>query len=258
MQTTAPTAHTNPTTTDTSAATPVSASAAPTVAEVVGTTPGPSGGGVAPATGRSWPLWGGAAGALGVVATLLSDTRPPESDLPIGKEDVFALSPTGFHVGIVAGLAATFCLLVTAAAWRRWANERAPGNLAAGMVPPALTASAGAMIVAYGMKGSLAVYLPGGMDEGSYTSEGLYSVFLFLDFAPYLAWWGVTFAAMAMAWLALRDRLLPRWLGVVSIPFVLAPLAFVVGTGLPGFTAIDSIWLAVASAGLAVSLRRRP
>lgn len=210
----------------------------------------------ATAAGR-WPLWGAAAGALGMVGTLFSDTRPPETSSPITAEDVFALGPGGFHAGIIAGLAATFCLLVTAAAWRRWAADVAPRNLAAGAVSLALTASAGAMILAYGMKGSLAVYLPGGMDEGTYPAEGLFSVFLFLDFAPYVAWWGVCFASIALGWLSLKERLLPRWVGVVSIPFVLAPVAFMAATGLPGFPGVvDGLWLTVVSVGIAVGLRR--
>jgi len=206
----------------------------------------------------SWPLWGAAAGVLGIVGTLIADVRPPEGNGPIDAADVFALSPTGFHIGIAAGLTATFCLLVTAAAWRRWAAERAPGSLAASMVPLALTASAGAMILAYGMKGSLAVYLPGGLDEGAYTAEGLHSVFMFLDFAPYIAWWGVCFAAVAMMWMSLRERLLPRWIGLVSILFVLAPVGFMAATGLPGFPGVvDALWLTIVSVGTTVSVRRQ-
>lgn len=208
-------------------------------------------------SGTNWPLWGAAAGVLGMVGTLFTDTRPPETSSAITKDEVFALDPAGFHAGIIAGLAATFCLLVTAAAWRRWATEKAPGNLAAGVVSSALTASAGAMILAYGMKGSLAVYLPGGMDQGTYSADGLFSVFLFLDFAPYIAWWGVCFASLAFVWLSLRERLLPRWIGVVSIPFLLAPIVFMAATGLPGFPGVvDGLWLTVVSIGLSVGLRR--
>lgn len=121
----------------------------------------------------------------------------------------------------------------------------------------AMTASAGAMIIGYGMKGSLAVYMPGGMDEGLYSIEGLFSVYLFLDFAPWLCWWGVTFAALGMLWLSLRERAIGRWVAYVTIPFVLLPLAMMIGTGLPGLTAIDSLWLAIVSTGLAVGARRQ-
>lgn len=251
---TAPTTTTPPATTSPATTSPTPADpwpAAPTTSPSTGTEP------VYPSLGGPWAWWGVAAGALGMVATMFTDTRPPEDATPIGHEDVFRLDATPFHLGIAAGLAATFCVLVTASAWRRWARRHAPDSLAAGLVPQALTASAGAMLLAYGLKGSLAVYLPGGMDEGSYTSEGLFSIFLFLDFAPYIAWWGVCFAAVALGWLALRERLLPRWLGWLSVPFTLAPIAFMATTGLPGFPGVvDPLWLTLASAGLLLGDRR--
>lgn len=216
-------------------------------------------GGAARSTGRRWPLWGAAAGVLGVVATLVTDSRPPEDLSPLGPASLSEVERGMFHVGIVAGLAATLCVLVVAAGWRRWGAAHAPDSLAARVVPMALTASAGAMILGYGMKGSLAVYLDGGMDHGAYTESALFSVFVFLDFAPYVAWWGVCFAAMATIWLSLRERALPRWFGVVSIPFVVAPVAFMAATGLPGFPGVvDPAWLALTSLGLAASLHRHP
>ena len=84
------------------------------------------------------------------------------------------------------------------------------------------------------------------------TDAGLYSVFMFLDFAPYIAWWGAAFAAVVMVWLAFRDRLLPRWIGAVSALFALAPIAFVVATGLPGFPGVvDQLWLVSVAIGVA-------
>ena len=116
----------------------------------------------------------------------------------------------------------------------------------------ALFATAASMILGYGFKGSLAVYLPGGIDEGSYPKEGLNAVWMFLDFAPYICWWGATVAAASAVWLAFRERLLPRWLGAVSIVFVVAPLAMMVGTGLPGFPGVVSpMWLLILSLGTA-------
>jgi hypothetical protein len=43
---------------------------------------------------------------------------------------------------------------------------------------------------------------------------------------------------------------LPRWLGVVSVVFAV-PFAFIGLTGLPGFTAISTIYLVILSAGTA-------
>jgi len=118
-----------------------------------------------PANGWIWPLFGAAV--------------------------IDALDRTGFHIGIVSGLAAVFCLLIFTAGWRKWAATSAPESLAGEMISLAFVASTGAMLLGYGFKGSLAVYLPGGFDEGSYPNENLLSVFMFNDFAPYIAWYGV-------------------------------------------------------------------
>lgn len=205
-----------------------------------------------------WALWGAAAGALGLVATVITDPQGAVSSKEgLTAEAVDHVSRTGYHVGVVAGLVAMGCLLVAAAGWRRWAAERAPHDLAARVVSMAMVASAGAMMIGYGLKGSMAVYLPGGIDEGNFSKEGLFSLYMFLDLGSWMVWWGVTVAAVAMIWLSLHGRLLPRWVGFVSLPFVLAPLAFLFGTGLPGFTAVDSLWLVVVSLGTAIGERRR-
>lgn len=235
--------------------------ATPTVSDIA---PSPGAAGTAAvarpaARGGRWALWGAGAGVLGVLASMITDTQGAlyEDGVTLDHRAIGEVERWGYHAGVVAGLAATFCLLVAAAGWRRWAAERAPGDLAAGLVPLALTASAGAMILGYGMKGSLAVYLPGGMDEGSFTNEGLFSVWMFLDFAPYVVWWGVCFAAAALGWLSLRSKLLPRWVGALAVPFVLAPVGFMVATGLPGFPGVvDSTFLTVVSIGLAVRFSR--
>lgn len=207
--------------------------------------------------GWLWPLWGVAAGAFGIVGHLLTDSNPTgdTKNLPVA-EVVAALDRGKMHVGIVAGLIAVFSLLVFAAGWRRWATDVAGSSLAASVISMAMTASAGAMLLGYGFKGALAVYLPGGMDEGFHTVEGLYSLFMFLDFGPYIAWWGVAMAAGASAWVALAERRLPVWTGVVSALFALIPVGFVVATGLPGFPGvIDPLWLIVTGIGLALTLR---
>ncbi|MGD9891985.1 MAG: hypothetical protein AB7U18_11925 [Dehalococcoidia bacterium] len=78
-------------------------------------------------------------------------------------------------------------------------------------------------------------------------------MFMFLDFAPYIAWWGAAFAAIGIAWLSLRERSLPIWIGVVSALFALIPIAFMSITGLPGFPGVvDPLWLLIVSAGMAL------
>jgi hypothetical protein len=210
-------------------------------------------------SGRAlWALWGVAAGALGIVATLLTDpSRGLDEDVVRGGAALIdRLDRTTYHLGVVAGFFTVLCLLFAAAGWRRWAARVAPESLPARVVSLALTASAGAMMLGYGFKGSLAVYLNGGIDAGAHAREGLYGVYMFLDFGPYVAWWGAAIAATAMAWLSLRDRLLPRWIGVVSALFALVPVAVLVATGLPGFPGVvDQAWLLIVSLGIVL---RRP
>ena len=79
---------------------------------------------------------------------------------------------------------------------------------------------------------------------------------MFLDFGPYIAWWGGAMAAAAMAWVSLRDGLLPRWIGAVSALFALVPIGVLVATGLPGFPGVvDPLWLVIVSLGVAFSRR---
>ncbi len=176
-----------------------------------------------------------------------------------GADVITVLDRTGYHIGVVAGLFAVFCLLVFASGWRRWAALAAPTSLTAGIVPLAVTASAGAMILGYGLKGMLAIYLPEGINQGEYCPEGLYTLFMFDDLAPFIAWYGAAMAAAAVTWLSLRERQLPIWIGVVSLLLTLAPIAMLVITGLPGFPGVvQPLWLIIVSIGLIPALRRAP
>ncbi len=205
-----------------------------------------------------WPLWGVAAGVLGAVGHLFSMQDLSEEEYRGGAAVIDALERGPYHVGIVSGLAGVFCLLVFAAGWRRWAAAFAPSSLASGTLHLALTASAGAMMLAYGFKGALAIYLPDGMDEGTYANESLLTFFMFDDFSAFISWWGVAMACGAIAWLALRERRLPVWIGGVAALFAIVPVGFVTATGLPGFPGvIDPFGLVIISAGLAFTFRRQ-
>jgi hypothetical protein len=206
------------------------------------------------ATGRRnlWALWGVPAAILGFASSFITASYDG-LDTTTGPQIIEQLDRSNYHLGIVLGIGAALCLLITAAGWQRWAAQQTGDSLAARLVPLAFTASAGAMMLGYGFMGSLAVYLPGGMDEEYHAAEGLYSVFMFLDFAPFIAWWGAAFAAIGIAWLSLRERTLPLWFGIVSALFALIPIGFMSITGLPGFPGvIDPLWLLILSAGMAI------
>lgn len=212
-----------------------------------------------PPRGRrhTWAFWGAAAGAAGFLGLMFdgSASLPEESYLK-GSALVAELERGQYHVGLLFGLVAVFSLLVAAAGWRRWAQHDAPDDLAAQMVPYGMVAAAGAMILGYGFKGSMAIYLQGGIDEGTMTDEGLYSVFMFLDFAPYVAWWGVTASALAITWMSLRHGRIPRWIGIVGGILTLVPLVIVALTALPGICLLSTVWLVIISVGMGLS--RRP
>ena len=93
------------------------------------------------------------------------------------------------------------------------------------------------------------------MDEGTLSNEALFVNFTLLDFGTLFGWWGALVGAVCVATLALRrGRLLPRWMGALSILLVLPAVAFAVGTGLPGFPGLTRpIWLAVTSIGMVFS-----
>jgi hypothetical protein len=128
-----------------------------------------------------------------------------------------------------------------------------PASTAARVVSGGLTAAAGALALGYGWKGALAVYLPGGMDASrGFDQEGLYVLYVLNDFGSFIGWLGVTIAAGAVAWMALRERTVSRWIGFVSLVPVLAVVTFTGLTGLPGFPGVvSSAWLVVAGLGLA-------
>lgn len=210
--------------------------------------------------GQRWPLWGVAAGVLGAVGHLIS--AAPTSVFEAQKAgiglEVLDLLDRGFlHVGAVAGFAAIACLLAFAAGWRHWSQERHAASPATTTIELALVASAGAMILGYGMMGALSVYLPNGINAAQMPPEALFVMWTFLDLGPFMAWWGVSVAAMAVCLVSLRSHRLPSWLGYLAFLGWLPPVAFVVATGLTGFAGVAGpVWLVIMSLGLALARPR--
>lgn len=207
----------------------------------------------------TWAWWGVGAGGLGLLANLGGDAQSAltEAQRAAGAGVVEHLSRGTYHLGVLAGLGAFACLVLTAAGWRRWAHDSGQRSLAVHAIASALTASAGALLLAYGLRGGLAEYLAGGINDRSFPPEGLFVLFMIDDTAPWLGWWGVLVAAGCVAWAALFLRLLPVWLGVLSALVLLPPVAVL---GLSGAAALAGViapaWLAVCS--LALALRRLP
>jgi hypothetical protein len=198
---------------------------------------------------RHWPLTGAIAGLLGVIATLVTDLRTKHT--PPTAAQVLQLDRGAAWTGVMAGYACIACLIVFSAQWRQFVENR-ENCVSARVVSLGITASAGALTLGYGWKGALAVYLPGGMDEAEFDQSALFIYYVLNDFGAYLGWLGVTVSAGAVAWMSLVQRLMVRWIGFFSTVVVLIVVAWVCGTGLPGFSGvIGPAWLLVICCSMA-------
>ena len=161
----------------------------------------------------------------------------------------------GYYVSFLLGLVAFASLFVASSGWKRWAEQRAPRDLAARTIGTALGATATINVIFTCLAGSMALYLPGGTDHGWLSDEAIFVNYTLLDFGQLLGWWGAVVAAVCVATLALRrNRVLPRWMGVVSVIMPLPALALAVGIGLPGLVGLTMpIWLVIISIGLVFS-----
>jgi hypothetical protein len=200
-----------------------------------------------------WPLYGAAAGLLGFAATMPLDGR--SSDMAEGVElshQLFVdLNPYVYRASMIVGYLAVVLLLVMAASWRRRVEPRVPGSTAAHLVPFGLVASAAGLTYGFGWKGALGNYIPGGLEDTFYDDQGLYVYFLLNDFGSFIGWLGVVAAAGAVAWMALRERTVSRWIGIVSLLPVLQSTAMV-AMGVPGTPGLlAGPWLVVLGIGLA-------
>ncbi|EFQ83569.1 hypothetical protein HMPREF0063_11232 [Aeromicrobium marinum DSM 15272] len=190
------------------------------------------------------------AGIGAVVATIVTDLHPVDGPDTYTAAVVDDVSSVTAQVSIIAGYVTVALLLVLAAAWRRHVEPRALTSTAARVVPLGLTAAAGALSLGYGWKGALGLY-NGGSEDGSFDRDGLYVLFVLNDFGSFIGYLGVSVAAGAVAWMALRERLISRWIGVVSIIVLLPVVVTVVAFGLPGFPGVVSgLWLLITFTGL--------
>lgn len=206
-----------------------------------------------------WPWFGVAAAAAGLASSMLTIS---DIDIDIVAEGAGVLDHLDrgrYHVAFIVGLVGVALLFVTATGWKRWAERHAPHDLAARTVGAALGATATINVIFVCLTGSMALYLPGGSDEGWLSRDAMFVNYTLLDFGQLLGWWGGMVAAGCVASLALRRlNVLPRWMGVVSVLLMLPAAAMAAGMGLPGFPGlVMPIWLIVVSVGLVAS-RKTP
>jgi hypothetical protein len=202
-----------------------------------------------------WALWGVAAGLLGVVTNVVLDDQSPrlKEAQPWDAAVVGQLDRSLYHLGVLTGFAAIACVVLFASGWRRWA-ERRTASLAGGGVATALTVSAGAMLVGYGLRGGLAEYLPGGSNDDNFSADALLSLFVLNDSLGWYAWWGVIVSAGLCGWLGLRERVLPVWVGAAGALAVVPPLLAAAFTGAVAVAGlVGPLWLVVLGLGLTLS-----
>lgn len=205
------------------------------------------------------PIFGIVAGVTGSASAIAGISKVTEEQAAQGLGVLDHLTRGTYHVSFVLGIVAFASLFVAATGWKRWAEQRAPRDLAARTIGTALGATATVNIVFTCLAGSMALYLPGGTDHGWLSKESIFVNYSLLDFGQLLGWWGAAVAAVCVATLGLRrNPLLPRWMGVVSVVLLLPPLGLAATTGLPGFVGLTMpIWLVVMSIGLVFSSRAK-
>jgi hypothetical protein len=117
--------------------------------------------------------------------------------------------------------------------------------------------SAAGLTYGYGWKGALGNYLPDSFEPTAFDDTGLYVYYVLNDFGAWIGWLGVIVVAGAIAVMGLRERSVPRWLGVVAVLPVLQTTLMVAGMGVPGVPALlGPIWLFVTGLGLYFSRSR--
>lgn len=207
-----------------------------------------------------WPLFGLVGAVTGFAALMVSMPSVSEEEAREGAAVLDQLDRGGYHLGFVLGLVSVGCLFVAAQGWKRWAEERAPRDLAARTFSQGLAAAATVNIIFTCLMGSMALYLPGGTDHGWLTDDAMFVNYTLLDFGTMLGWWGAAVSAVSLAVMAFRrNRLVPRWMGVVSVVLLAPALLMAAITALPGFVGLTMpIWLAVVSIGMVFSRTAHP
>lgn len=203
----------------------------------------------------AWPLLITACGVLGLAALLL-EGRPESQEGfqggPVTAEDVLLVDHLPYRLSGVLGYLLVLLLIVTAAVWRHRVERRFSGSVGATVVSFGVLATTGLVALAYGWRAALGDYLPGGPEEDTYDTEGLYNYFVMNDFSPYIAFVPLLGSAYGLAWMAFRERLVSRGLGAASGLFATALLGAVFVTGVPGLPALVLAGLAVAGVWLAL------
>lgn len=218
-----------------------------------------------PATTRrftAWPLLISASGALALVAAFL-EGRPdndPSFEYPLTAEDLLSIDPLPYRISGALGFVLALLLLVTAAVWRHRVERRFTGSVGASLVSFGVLATAALVTLAYGWRGAVGDYFPGGPEEDTYDLEGLYNYYILTDFSPYIAFIPLVASAYGLTWMAFRERLVSRGLGAAAGLLATGGLVFSFVTGVPGIPGAvvmgllpAGIWLAFGRSAITMA-----
>ncbi len=223
-----------------------------------------------PRVGRLWMLWGVLAGVFGFVATILLDVRPWTEDdyerggvLAATAADMVNLDPAMNKLGFLVGFAAVACLIVFHSLWRLHVERALPDSGAARVAGAGFLVAAAGLTLAYGWKGSLALYGHGGPEFGSFDDSGLLVFYTLTDFGAFIPWFGVIVSFAALAWMAWAEHSVSRLAGTLAAGAVLLVVAGYVVTGVPGLAgpvggltlALLTTWLLVGRRGITGEVR---
>lgn len=203
----------------------------------------------------AWPLWAAAAGVLGMVSTVVTDTRvdaDEDFDFPVTAEHMSSLDYDLFRVGGYTGYLTVICLVVFLAVWRHRVEHRFSWSLGASVVTFGIGVSAAALTLAYGWKGALGTYGHGRPEANTYDDAGLYTYYVMNDFSPYLSWLGVVIAAGGLAWMAFREGLVSKVLGALCVVLSVGTMLAVGITGVPGLPVVAALGMAIGGVWLAI------
>lgn len=194
-----------------------------------------------PRARRLWMLWGILAGLFGFVATILLDVRPwTEADYEKGgvlvatAADMVNLDPLMNKLGFLVGFAAVASLIVFHSLWRLHIERARPRSGAARVFGAGLVVTASGLTLAYGWKGSLALYGHGGAEFGSFDDTGLLIFYALTDFGAFIPWFGVIVSFAALAWMAWAEQAVSRIAGTLAAGAALLVVAGYAVTGVPG------------------------
>ncbi|WP_205473315.1 hypothetical protein [Nocardioides sp. SYSU D00038] len=214
-----------------------------------------------PSTRRftAWPLLASLVGLLGLVA-LFCEARPDDNGsgfkYPVTAEDAISVDNDLFRIAGVLGYVVALLLLVLAATWHQRVTKRFPDSTGSTLVTFSAVATAALVTLAFGWRGALGNYLPGGPEENTYDTEGLYNYYVMNDFSPYISFIPLLGACYGLAWMALKEGLVSKPLGVVAGVYATLLIGAVAVTGVPGLPAIVLVGLIIAGIWLAVGRSR--